>query len=407
MTARVRRVGLGLVALVLLACGARDARTSSEAAGVGSSSADVSSAAANSSLLPASASAALPGASSSPAPSTTASASAPAVPSSPRLTLPATGPYRALDLHVDTPWRVHFKGRPRALPDGPVTPSLLRSGGYAGLVYPIYLPDYLHDDHPTIADADAIFDTIESVVAEQEPLVFEHELPPSGELPDGQVVVFVSIEGAGAFADDVTQIERFVRRGVRFVGPVHARDNRLGGAATGKTRGGLTALGRDFCERVYAAGALVDVSHLSDAGIADLEPIARRHGAPIVATHSNARARHDHPRNLTDEQLRVIADTGGVAGLNLHRGFLPGQKLSSIVAMVKHMVKVAGTEHVALGTDFDGGTPPKELADASRMPALAEALREAGFDDADVRKIFATNALRVLAWRPKPRSAAK
>jgi len=318
----------------------------------------------------------------------------------PRLTLPSSGPIRALDLHVDTPWKVHFKGRPKTLPDGPVTAPLLLAGGYAALVYPIYLPDYLHDDHPTIADADAIFDTIDALVAEHDALLYERELPPSGALPEGKLVIYASIEGAGAFADDVSQIERFVRRGVRFVGLVHARDNRLAGSATGKARYGLTALGKELCERVYAAGALVDVSHLSDAGIADLAPIARRFQAPIVATHSNARARQDHPRNLRDDDLRLIGQTGGVVGLNLHRGFLPGQKLSSIVSMVKHLVEVAGIDHVALGTDFDGGTPPRDLADASRMPALAAALRGAGFDEASVRKIFGTNALRVMAWQP-------
>jgi membrane dipeptidase len=319
----------------------------------------------------------------------------------PALRVDERGPVRAVDLHVDTPWRVHFKGRPRSNPEGPATTALLREGHYAGVVYPIYIPDYLHDGHPTIADADAIFDTIDALVSEHEVLVPAAELASQGIVPEERVAVFVSIEGAGAFADDITQIDRFVRRGVRFVGPVHARDNRLGGAATGKVRGGLTQLGKRFCERVYAAGGLVDVSHLSDAGFEDLVPIAKRFGAPIVATHSNARARHDHRRNLTDAQLRVIRATGGVAGLNLHRGFLAGQKLSSIVAMVKHMVAVAGIDHVALGTDFEGGTPPTGLRDASQMPELATALLRAGMSEDEVRKVFATNALRVLKWQPE------
>ncbi|MBM4360234.1 MAG: membrane dipeptidase [Deltaproteobacteria bacterium] len=312
-------------------------------------------------------------------------------------------PIRAVDLHVDTPWRVHFKGRPTSNPEGPATIERLREGRYAGIVYPIYIPDYLHDDHPTIADADAIYDTIDKLVAEHEALVYAEEIAPPGTVPEDRIAIFVSIEGAGAFADDVTQIDRFVRRGVRLVGPVHARDNRLGGAATGKQRGGLTELGKQFCERVYAAGALVDVSHLSDAGFDDLVPIAKRFGAPVVATHSNARARHDHRRNLTDAQLRVIAATGGVAGLNLHRGFLAGQKLPAIVAMVKHMVAVAGVDHVALGTDFEGGTPPSGLRDASRMPELAKALIKARMSESDVRKIFATNALRILKWQAASR----
>lgn len=295
---------------------------------------------------------------------------------------------------------MHFKERPRTNPEGPATAERLRLGRYAAVVYPIYLPDYLHDGHPTVADADAIFDTIDAIVAEDASLVSASGLPEPGLVPEDKVAVLVSIEGAGAFADDIAQIDRFIRRGVRFVGPVHARDNRLGGAATGKERGGLTDVGKAFCERVYAAGALVDVSHLSERGFRDLVPIAKRFGAPIVATHSNARAKKDHARNLTDKQLRVIAETGGVAGLNLHRGFLGGQKLSSIVAMVKHMVAVAGVEHVAIGSDFDGGTPPSGLADASTLPSLASALVAAGMTEADVRKIMATNALRVLEWRP-------
>ena len=313
----------------------------------------------------------------------------------PPLALPDDGPIRAVDLHVDTPWRVHFKGRPKSADEGPATPALLRAGQYAAVVYPIYLPDYIHDDHPGIADADAVYATIDAIVAEHEALV-----PPSATVDADSVAVFVSIEGAGAFAEDITQIDRFVKRGVKFVGPVHARDNRLAGAATGKKRGGLTTLGKQFCERVYAAGGLVDVSHLSDTGFEDLRPIAKNFGAPIVATHSNARAKNKHRRNLTDKQLRVIGETGGVAGLNLHRGFLDSGDMAGVVAMVRHMVAIAGVEHVALGTDFEGGSATEAIKDASKLPALAEALKKAGFSDVDVRKIFAKNALRVLAWKP-------
>jgi membrane dipeptidase len=313
----------------------------------------------------------------------------------PTLSLPEDGPIRAFDLHVDTPWRVHFKGRAKSANEGPATPEKLRAGHYAALVYPIYLPDYIHDDHPTIADADAVFATIEAIVAEQELLV-----PAAGEIPADRVAVFVSIEGAGAFADDITQIDRFVKRGVTLIGPVHARDNRLAGAATGKSHGGLTELGKQFCERVYAAGGLVDVSHLSDAGFEDLKPIAKKFGAPIVATHSNARAKQKHRRNLTDEQLRAIGETGGVVGLNLHRGFLGSGKLKTVVQMVQHLVKVAGIDHVALGTDFEGGTATGAIEDASKLPQLAEALQKAGLSEADLRAIYARNALRVLAWQP-------
>lgn len=317
----------------------------------------------------------------------------------PVVSLAEEGPFEVIDLHVDTPWKVHFKGREVSLPEGHATPALLAEGHYAGIVYPIYIPDYLHGGHPTIADADAIFGTIDEIIGAHERLVAAIGRDKERlQVPADAVGVFVAIEGAGAFAEDITQIDRFVARGVRLVGPVHARDNALAGSATGKKGHGLTALGRDFCERVYAAGALVDVSHMSDASFEDLVPIAKKHGAPIVATHSNAREIAKHKRNLTDDQLRIIAETGGVAGLNLHRTFVGNGRLKQVVAQVMHMVKIAGVDHVAVGTDFDGGNPASSVADAAGLPKLAEALEKAGLTDAEIRKIFGANARRVLYW---------
>ncbi len=330
-----------------------------------------------------------------PAPASSARDGARDAPGPARLELAASGPIRVIDLHVDTPWRVHFKDRPVTLPEGHATVATLTAGHYGGVVYPIYIPDYIHDDKPEIADAEAIFATIDKLVAAHELLVPGF----GGPVPADRVAVFVSIEGAGAFASDVGRIDEFIARGVRLVGPAHARDNLLAGSATGKKRGGLTALGKEFCERVYRAGALVDVSHLSDKSFDDVVTIARRVEAPIVATHSNARKLRAHRRNLTDAQLTVIKDTGGVVGLNLHRGFLGGGTMRDVVAMTKHLVRVAGVDHVAIGSDFDGGNPTSALKDAARLPELALALAEAGMRDADLRKLFAENALRILNWR--------
>ncbi len=306
------------------------------------------------------------------------------------------GPFRVVDMHIDTPWKVHFKKRPLSLPEGHATAELLRAGHYAAVVYPIYIPDYIHDNNPTIRDADAIFDTIDKLVAAQP--TFRYAL--KGPVAADQLGVFVSIEGAGAFAADIFQIDRFIKRGVRLVGPVHAHDNRLATSATGKGRYGLTNLGKQLCKRVYAAGALVDASHMSEKAFADLVPIAKAAAAPIVATHSNARKLRGHPRNLSDAQLRIIGETGGVAGLNLYSNFVRRGRvrMSHVVDMVKHMVDVAGIDHVGIGTDFDGGTPVTPLRDASKLPDLAAALLKAGMSDQDIRKIFATNVLRILYW---------
>jgi len=312
-------------------------------------------------------------------------------------------PIMVVDLHVDVPWQVHYKGRGVHLTEGHATIDALKAGGYGGIVFPIYLPDKAHKDGAHIEDADAIFETIEKIIAENKiflPLLSTQAEP-------GRISTFLAIEGGGAFAKDITQIDRFIARGLRLVSPNHSANSPLSSSATGKkVHHGLTELGKEFCERVYQKGALIDVSHLSDRAFDDVAEIARRHRAPIVATHSNARAVADHPRNLTDAELQAIGETGGVAGLNLHAPFVsggPDATLADVLKQVGHMVKVAGIDHVAVGTDFDGGIqPPRGLEGAGALPVLAAALQKRGMSYADVLKIFSLNALRVLGWRPPP-----
>jgi membrane dipeptidase len=120
----------------------------------------------------------------------------------------------------------------------------------------------------------------------------------------------------------------------------------------------------------------------------------------VIATHSNARALCDHPRNLTDAQLRGIAATGGIVGLNLHSAFVVRGRpatLADVVRQALHLIKVAGVDHVAIGADFEGGIrPARGVEDASHFPDFARALRGAGLSEAAVRRVFAENALRVL-----------
>jgi membrane dipeptidase len=147
-------------------------------------------------------------------------------------------------------------------------------------------------------------------------------------------------------------------------------------------------------------GVSVDVSHASDRAVADVLALAHETGGVVVATHSNARALCNHPRNLTDEQLRGIAATGGIVGLNFHSPFVVRGRpatLADVVRQAQHLVRVAGVSHVALGADFEGGIRPAQgLPDASRFPQLARALLSAGLSEAAVRQVFSENALRVL-----------
>ena len=307
-----------------------------------------------------------------------------------------------VDLHVDVPWQVHYKHRPVSLTQGHATLASLVRGGHGGLVVPISLPDSAHADGAHIEDADAIFATIERIIAANDlflPLAARAAVP-------GKISSFLSIEGGGAASPPTSPRSTASSPAASASSsPCHAKNSPLSSSATGaKVAYGLTPLGKEFCERVYAHGALVDVSHVSDAAFADIAEIARAHHAPIVATHSNARAVAAHPRNLTDAQLKVIAETGGVTGVNFHAQFVTGTNeatIADVVKQVHYLVKVAGIDHVAVGSDFDGGIKvPEGLSDAGALPALAAALRAEGMSYEDVLKIFSLNALRVLGWRP-------
>ncbi|MBI4700333.1 MAG: dipeptidase [Deltaproteobacteria bacterium] len=306
-------------------------------------------------------------------------------------------PVPVVDLHVDTAWQVHSKGRLPSLPEGHITAEALRAGHYAAVLFAIYVPDDARGGKPRPADTEAVLGTIEKILAANPSL----RLASQGPAPPGAVAVYLGIEGARAFASDPAKIDGFIARGVRLVGPVHAHDNAFSSSATGSARHGLTAAGKALCRRIYEQGALVDASHMSDAAFADLVPIAEAAGAPIVASHSNARAKCRNKRNLTDDQLRAIARTGGIAGLNFHGKFIASRRatIDDLVRHALHMVGVAGIDHLAIGSDFDGATPARGLEDASRLPDLARALGAAGLSQADVRKIFSDNALRVLGWK--------
>lgn len=309
-------------------------------------------------------------------------------------------------MHCDTPYQIFEKGRSVTLPKGHITEETLEKGRVGAVFLVIYISDKLHADnkgvgHPTIADADAIFDVVDKIVAAHPDVL---AWAPNGDVPAEKVAAFASMEGAGAFAADITQIDRFIKRGVRLVGPVHMKSNKLASAATDPDQSwGLTELGTQFCQRVYEAGALVDVSHMSDAGFMDVALLAKKYGAPIVATHSNARALAKVPRNLTDEQLRFIGASGGVVGINFYDKYVKlGSKptLDDVVAQAKHMIEIAGIDHVGIGSDFDGSDPTDGLPNASAFPKFADALLAAGLTREDVQKVFSENVKRVLRWRP-------
>jgi membrane dipeptidase len=224
---------------------------------------------------------------------------------------------------------------------------------------------------------------------------------------DGTLAVVLHLEGAEAIDPDLAALDAWDAAGVRSLGLVWSRPNAFGHGvpfrfpASPDTGPGLTEAGLALVRRCAALGILVDVSHLNAAGFAD---VARLALAPVVASHSACHALSASTRNLTDDQLREIGRSDGIVGIVFAPAFVredgnddPDTPLSTLVAHVRHAAEVAGVEHVGLGSDFDGAPMPAAVGDVAGLPRLLAALREGGFDPAEVEAVAWGNWRRVLA----------
>ena len=228
---------------------------------------------------------------------------------------------------------------------------------------------------------------------------------------DGTLAMVLHIEGAEPIDPGLAALETWHAAGVRSLGLVWSRPSAFGHGvpfrfpASPDIGPGLTDAGRRLVRRCADLGILVDVSHLNAAGFAD---VARLAVAPLVASHSGCHALCAASRNLTDDQLREIGRSGGLVGIVFAVHFIRADAhhdadtpLSTIVAHVRHAAEVAGIDHVALGSDFDGAKMPAPLGDVAGLPRLLAALRDDGFSADEVERIAWGNWRRVLgqAWR--------
>jgi membrane dipeptidase len=313
--------------------------------------------------------------------------------------------FEVVDLHVDLPYQLGYHGKTLRQGTGQAALDALRAGNVRGVVLPLFVPRQVSPTGPRLVDLEESYLRV-LLELQQGP---ELALPGCGETAG--VRTWLSFEGAGPLAEAPETLSAWVARGVRIVGLVHTEHNALA-SSSGDARSvayGLTDAGRALVRRAHALGVAVDVSHASDRAVADVLEVARETSGVVVATHSNARALCDHPRNLTDEQVRGIAQTNGVVGLNFHAPFVVRGRaaaLADVVRQAMHLVEVAGVEHVALGADFEGGIrPARGLATAARFPELARALLRAGLPERTVQQLFSENALRVLCGSTKARAS--
>ena len=216
----------------------------------------------------------------------------------------------------------------------------------------------------------------------------------------GKVAAVVGLEGAEALEGDLGTLRMFHRLGVRLLTVAWSRRNQAAdGVGEARTGGGLTNFGVQMVQECNKLGVLVDISHLAPAGVRD---VLEASSQPVIASHSNAYALCAHPRNLSDEQLQAVAGKGGVVCVVFVPSFITADRkeacLEKLLDHIDHIVRVAGVDHVGLGSDFDGfgPLPPVGLEDVTRLPGITAGLVQRGYSETDVRKILGENLLRVF-----------
>jgi membrane dipeptidase len=307
----------------------------------------------------------------------------------------------------------------------------MRKGGFAGGFFAIFVPS---PSDPALAALDAQMDAppYDMPLPEMVPLSYAQNVALSmaghlfwmeraaggafrvcrtaADLKDcldtGVIGGILHMEGAEAIDPDLNALAAFHSMGLRSLGPVWSRPIRFGQGvpfrfpSSPDTGPGLTEAGKRLVRECNRLRILVDLSHLNEAGFNDVAAIS---DAPLVATHSNAHAVTPSSRNLTDRQLAMVRDSGGLVGLNFATVFLrrdgrrsPEMGWSPVLRHLDHLIETLGEDHVGFGSDFDGATLPIGIGDVTGLPALLAALRSHGYDRPLLEKLCHRNWLAVL-----------
>ena len=308
-----------------------------------------------------------------------------------------------LDSHCDTPMffdqQIDFASRdPKILVDL----HKMTEGHLDATIMVAYLKQLELTDEALLAataKADRILNEIEAMVAKSCSYVDIAYTP--ADLyrlkSEGKKAIMLGIENGYAIGNDISNIERFRNRGVVYMTLCHNGNNQLCGSARYNDEGlGVNAFGEQVIKEMNRVGMMVDISHAGEQTFYDALNISSK---PIVASHSSARALCNHPRNLTDDQLKALADKGGVAQVTLYSGFLKEQGMATIqdaIEHLNHMVNIMGIEHVGIGTDFDGDGGITGCASASELINFTRCLLKERYSEEDIRRIWGGNFLRVM-----------
>jgi membrane dipeptidase len=307
----------------------------------------------------------------------------------------------------------------------------MRASGFAGGFFAIYLPSPVaHDD----VGYQELMETPPFALPLPDPIPFKRSIAPATALAGhllwmervsngalkvcrstadvrtclatGTIAAVMHMEGAEAIDEDLDMLHLFHAMGLRSLGPVWSRPTIFGHGvpfafpSSPDTGPGLTEAGKRLVTECNRLRIMLDLSHMNEAGFND---VARLSDAPLVATHSNAHAICPSSRNLTDRQLGMIRDTGGMVGLNFSVGFLrdDGRRDTAtgwdpILRQMDHLLSKLGEDHLGFGSDFDGCTTPDVIGDVSGLPRLLDALSAHGYDRSILEKLAHGNWLALL-----------
>ncbi|MBA4307961.1 MAG: peptidase M19 [Sphingopyxis sp.] len=205
------------------------------------------------------------------------------------------------------------------------------------------------------------------------------------------VGAMLTIEGLQNLEGKAANLDRLYAAGFRMAGLTHFFDNEVAGSMHGLKKGGLTPFGRDILRRMEAKGMIVDIAHLSHAGVAEVLAMAKR---PVVSSHGGVQATCKVNRNLTDDEIRGVAKTGGIIGIGYWDAAICDTSPRAAARAMKHVRDLVGIQHVALGSDYDGATTVR--FDTSQLVQVTQALMDEGFTPDDIRAVMGGNALRVI-----------
>jgi membrane dipeptidase len=321
----------------------------------------------------------------------------------------------------------------------------MREGGLGAIFFSIWIPSKITGTEAVnraLAQIEAVREQVRAHSKDLTLAITAAEVREAHK--QGEIAALMGVEGGHMINSDLNVLRKFASLGVRYMTLTHSGNDEWADSSTDKpAHSGLTDFGKDVVREMNRLGVMVDISHVSDKTFYDALEVSK---APLFASHSSCRAICDAARNMTDQMIKDLAAKGGVIQINYHVGFLsqefrnaekahpeweqaiaaevkkrcgdneacqliegdhitreyveqgklPRVDWTKIIEHIDHAVKIAGVDHVGLGSDFDGANMPYGMEDATKLPKITEALLKKGYSERDVRKILGENTLRVM-----------